>query len=130
MTDDSELAQRLREAMQRDAETAPDFAVTLSRARARARGARSVRRAGALAAAAAALALAAGALWLARPARVEPADWPSLAEVRAIDRWRPPTDALLSSPARELLETTPALGRPALDGWGFAAGTASKENPS
>jgi hypothetical protein len=116
--------------MERDAEAAPDFAATLARARARSRDHRGVTRGWRLLAVAAALALAVGALWLARPARVEPAEWPSLAEVRALDRWRPPTDTLLGSPARELIETTPAFGGQALEAWGLATGPATQEDPS
>lgn len=133
MSDDRDLARLLGEAMQRDADSAPDFAATLVRARAR----RGTRRDPPRRALRAGFAVVTGAaivcgvlLWLPRPRQAEPAGWPTLAEVRALDRWRPPTDSILGFPARELIETTPRFGTAALEGWGFAVEAATKEDPS
>jgi hypothetical protein len=133
MSDDRDFARLLREAMQRDAESAPDFAATLARARAR----RGARRDPPRRALRAGFAVVTGAtivcsvlLWLQRPRQAEPAEWPTLAEARALDRWRPATDSILGSPAWELIETTPRFGTAALEGWGFAVEAATKEDPS
>jgi hypothetical protein len=108
MMDDSEIRQRFARLREADQESAPNFAQTYGRTRAR-RSMRTIRRVRPLViAAAAAVAIAAVALLYARSSS------PS-AGTPEITTWRAPTDVLLRTPGSELLGEMPALGASVLD---------------
>lgn len=96
--DDSDLREAFQELRREDAEQLPAFGALLADAgRRRHVGSRAV-----LAAAALVATVVAGAL-LRRPAPQPPA-------AEAIGHWIAPTDFLLNTPGREMLETVPHIG--------------------
>ena len=108
MMDDSEIRQRFAQLREADQESAPSFAQTYGRARARRslRATQPVRRV----AIAAAAAVVIGAIGLAYARSSSPS-----AAMPEIATWRAPTDVLLRTPGSELLGEMPALGASVLD---------------
>jgi hypothetical protein len=108
MMDDREIRQRFAQLRDADQESAPSFAQTYGRARAR-RSFRATRRMKPLVfATAAAVVIAAIGLAYAR-------SLPPSAATPEIATWRAPTDVLLRTPGSELLGEMPALGASVLD---------------
>jgi hypothetical protein len=108
VVDDREIRQRFAQLREADQESAPSFAQTYGRARAR-RSMRAISRVQPLViGAAAAVTIAAVALSYARSSS-------SSAGTPEITTWRAPTDVLLRTPGSELLGEMPALGASVLD---------------
>jgi hypothetical protein len=109
---DDEIRQRFAQLREADRESAPGFAQTYARARAR-RSARAIHRVRpAVIAAAAAVVIA--AVWLAN-ARSFSTHTVVTPTIAAIAAWRAPTDVLLRTPGSELLGAMPALSTSVLD---------------
>jgi cell division protein FtsN len=108
MMDDSEIRQRFAQLREADQESAPSFAQTYGRARAR-RSLRATRRVRPLVIATAA-AVVITAIGLAYARSLSPS-----AATPEIATWRAPTDVLLRTPGSELLGEMPALGASVLD---------------
>jgi len=108
MMDDSEIRQRFAQLREADQESAPGFAQTYGRARAR-RRLRATRRVRPLVIAMAA-AVVIAAIGLAYARSLSPS--PTAPEIAT---WRAPTDVLLRTPGSELLGEMPALGTSVLD---------------
>ena len=99
---DRDLARRFAELARADEASAPGFRAVLRRAPT---APHSIVRSFALAVAvAAAVSLGASVLWISRAARERPISAAPLAE------WQSPTSALLETPGRDLLASTPDLG--------------------
>jgi hypothetical protein len=108
MMDDSEIRQRFAQLREADQESAPSFAQTYGRARAR-RSLRATRRVRPLVIAMAA-AVVIAAIGVAYARSLSPS-----ATTPEIATWRAPTDVFLRTPASELLGEMPALGASVLD---------------
>jgi hypothetical protein len=108
MMDDTEIRQRFARLREADQESAPSFAQTYGRARAR-RSLRATRRVRPLVIATAA-AVVIAAIGLAYARSLSPS-----AATPEIATWRAPTDVLLRIPGSELLGEMPALGTSVLD---------------
>jgi hypothetical protein len=108
MMDDSEIRQRFARLREADKESAPSFAQTYGRARAR-RSLRATRPVRPLVIGAAA-AVAVAAIGLAYARSFSPS--PTAPEIAT---WRAPSDVLLRTPGSELLGEMPALGASVLD---------------
>ena len=106
--DDSEIRQRFAQLREAERESAPGFAQTYARARAR-RTSRAMQRVRPLVIAAAA-AVVIAAVWIAKPRSSS-----SRTATESIATWRAPTDVLLRTPGSEVLGAMPALSASVLD---------------
>jgi hypothetical protein len=101
--DEADLRQAFAKLRREDAEQTPPFDDVLTAAQLRRGRRRLAPLLGGLAASVAAIVLVVVAMAVRHPASTRP-------RVAAIEQWTAPTDFLLRTPGREILETTPRIG--------------------